>query len=144
MTLGDVVREHMHDTMAYVFATAGTAKAIQDDLTKKASVVKPGAGRRTLAVGPATMPPSLPKSWLMVALVHDDKDVAAVAGWAKGKDLARIHFYFSTDVDLFTGMKPWATQDLPAPGDVANYGPLPAFRREIGIKINERIRLDHS
>ena len=143
MTLRDVVRDQMHDTMTFVFASGGVAKRIQEDLTQRAFPVKKNAGRRTTAVDTTTLPRGyLPASWLLMVLVHDESDVAAVAAWAKGKDLSRIVIYFPPGTDLVAGMKPWAAQKLPTPAHVSHFRAIPAFRQEAGIRINERIASD--
>ena len=142
VALRDVVRDHMHDTMAYVFASAGPAKKIQEDLTSKAFPVKKAAGRRTLAVDGDTLPAELPNSWLIIVLVHEDHDVEVLAKWSRGKDLSRIHLFFPPGVDLYVRMKPWAQADLPSPGHVGHYRSLPAFRRDVGVVINYRIGRD--
>lgn len=143
MSLRDVIREHMHDTMTYVFASGGAAKKIQLDLTAKAFPVKKNAGRPTSAVDATTLPRNpLPKSWLLIVLVNDEEDVASVAAWAKGKETSRVAVFFPPGTDLYVGMKTWASHDLPSPGVVDHFRAVPGFRQDVGIRINGRIHLD--
>lgn len=144
MTLRDVVRAHMHDTITYVYASGGAAKEIQDDLVRKAFPVRKGAGRVTKAVDAATLKRiNLPPSWLLVVLVADESDVAVIATWARGKDASRVRLYFPPGTDLVAGAKPWDSQKL-TPAVASHFREVPGFRHEVGIAINDRIGKDFS
>ncbi len=145
MTLRDIVRAHMHDTLTLVYASGGRALAIREDLTAKAFPVKktrPPAGRPTLAVDADTLGNiTLPASWLLVALIESRRDVEVVATWAQGRDPTRVRLFFPPGTDIHAWLHPWAARQIPLPR-TAFYGPVPGFRQVLGIAINNRIGAD--
>lgn len=136
----EVIRANRMRTTCFVVAERGNC------LDLRAEEIRRVSGRRFVPVSGATLPRTLPPSWMLAVIVCPGDDSGRVAAWTKGLGFgqSRLVFFYETQqgLDVAAFYRAWVAKRLPDPARrrPKNFVDLCVA---LGADLNRRILADH-